>query len=401
MGSAISTESEVTKQLALNNQHRNISFIEFNTANYLNKTTISDDEAKAHFQQNAFRYMNPEQVSIQYIELKSEQLEGEVPVNEADIKKSYEDYVANVKTNEQRKASHILVNFAADGSDEEKKLAEEKINQVKKELDAGANFSALAKKYSDDEGSAPNGGDLGLVTKGMMVKPFEDALFDLNKGQLSEIVRSEFGYHIIKLDEIKSAKVDSFEDKKASIEKDLKESGVQNLFYERAELLANLAYENPESLDLVAEQLKLKIKKTALFTRTGGVDVAANAKVRNTAFEDAILKDKLNSDAIEITNKHVVVIRVGEHKPATAKSFDLVKANINSELKVNKAKTMARDSAAALLAKIKADSTASNWQKLMSESKAGAKSLNLVNRDSDKAEKQLIQAAFKLSRPEA
>lgn len=401
MSSAISTSSEIAQQQALNNQRRNISYIEFDASKYIAKSDISDDEAKAYFEQNSFRYMNPEQVSVQYLELKSDQLQNEVPVSEADIKKSYDAYVENAKTNEQRKASHILVTLASDGSDSEKKLAKEKIEKVENELSAGADFAALAKKYSNDEGSAANGGDLGLVSKGMMVKAFEEALFDLNKGQVSKIVRTEFGYHIIKLNEIQAAKIESFETKKSSIEKELKETGVQNLFHERAEILANLAYENPESLDLAAEQLKLKIQKTALFTRTNGVGVAGNTKVRNSAFEDAILKDKLNSDAIEITNKHVVVIRVEEHKRATAKSFELVKSNIIAELKIKQAKQKAREAAAELVAKVQADSGLSNWTELMSKFKASAKSLNLVKRDSDKADSQLVKAAFKLSKPQA
>lgn len=401
MSSAISTSSEIAQQQALNNQHRNISYIEFDASKYIANSVVSDDEAKAYFEQNSFLYMNPEKVSIQYIELKSEQLENDVPVSESDIKKSYDAYVEDAKTNEQRKASHILVTLASDGSDAEKKLAKEQIEKIQNELSAGADFAVLAKKYSNDEGSAVNGGDLGLVSKGMMVKVFEETLFDLNKGQVSEIVRTEFGYHIIKLNEIQTAKVESFETKKSSIKRELKETGVQNLFYERAELLANLAYENPESLDLVAEQLKLKIQKTAMFTRTSGVGVASNAKVRNTAFEDAILKDKLNSDAIEITNKHVMVIRVDNHKAATAKSFDLVKSNIVAELKIQQAKQKAREGAAELVAKVQTDSALSNWTKLMSQFNAGAKTLNLVKRDSDKADAQLIKAAFKLSKPQA
>lgn len=401
MSSAITTSTEVKREQALNNQQRNVSYIEFDSKKYIKNVVVSNDDAKAYFDENSFRYMNPEQVSVQYIELKSEQLENDVPVNESDIQKSYDAYVENTKTNEQRKASHILIALASDASDDEKKTAKEKIETVERELAAGADFSTVAKKYSSDEGSAVNGGDLGLVTKGMMVKDFEEALFDLQKGQQSKVVRTEFGFHIIKLNEIKSAKVESFEDKKVSLEKELKENAVQNLFYERAELLANLAYENPESLDLVAEQLKLKIKKTAMFTRVKGADIASNAKVRNTAFEDAILKEKLNSDAIEINSKHVVVIRVDDHKPATAKSFDLVKSNIFAELKVTKAKQKAKDDAAELIAKVKSNNSASNWNSLMAQFKISATSLNFIKRDADKADKQLIQTAFRLSKPEA
>lgn len=401
MASAISTDTEIAAQKALIDQQRAISLVEFKASDFIKKSKVSADDAKQHYQQNTFRYMNPEQVSLQYIELKSEQLENEVPVSSADIQKSYDAYVLNAKSNEQRKARHILINLASDAKLEEKRAAEEKIKKVEKELAKGAKFSTLAKKYSDDEGSAENGGDLGLVSKGMMVKPFEEALFNLKKGQLSEVVRSEFGFHIIKLDEIKTEKIEALAAKKLSIEKDLKESGVQNLFFERAEQLANLAYENPESLDLVAEQLKLPVQKTGFFNRNSGSGIAINAKVRNTAFENSILKEHLNSDAIEISNKHVVVIRINKHKAASSKSFDSVQTAIIAELKSNLAKKLARESAAKLLAEIQADSSYKNWEKRISQFKSNSKNLGLVKRDTDKTGRDVIQSAFRLPRPAA
>ncbi|MDH5517849.1 MAG: SurA N-terminal domain-containing protein [Gammaproteobacteria bacterium] len=401
MASAISTESDMKAQQLLKDQQREISLAEFKVSDFISKTTVSAEDAKQYYQQNTFRYMNPEQVSLQYIELKSEQIAAEVPVSDADIQKSYDAYVANTKSNEQRKARHILVNLASDAKADEKRAAEEKIKKIEKELAAGGKFATLAKKYSDDTGSAENGGDLGLVSKGMMVKPFEEALYKLKKGQQSAVVRTEFGFHIIKLDEIQTPKVETLAAKKASIEKDLKESAVQNLFFEKAEQLANLAYENPESLDLVSEQLSLPVQKTALFNRNSGSGIATNAKVRNAAFEDSIIKERLNSDAIEISNKHVVVIRVNQHKAASSKSFDSVKAAIIAELKSNMAKKMATESAAELAAAIKADSSLKNWRKQTAALKNNAKTIGLVKRDSDKAAREVSQSAFRLSRPAA
>lgn len=401
MASAIVTDTEIKREWELANQHRNISYVEFKVADFLDQAVVSDEEANQYYQEKSFRFMNPEQVSVQYIELKAEQLESEIPVSEADIKQRYDAYVADTKSNEQRKASHILVNLASDASANEQKKALDKINSVKAELDTGSVFAELAKKYSDDEGSAVNGGDLGLVSKGMMVKPFEDALFALKKGQISDVVRSEFGYHIIKLDSVQTPKVDSFAMKKASIEKELKESGVQNLFYERAEVLANLAYENPESLDLVSEQLKLKIQTSPLFTRSSGTGIASNEKVRSAAFQESIIKEHLNSDAVEISNKHVVVIRVKEHKPSTTKSFDEVKAVIITELKNVKARQLASDKAAALIAQMKQDVSDQSWKNVSKDFKNNTKKLNLVKRDSKDADRKIIQAAFTLPKPES
>lgn len=401
MASAISTSSEIEKEWLLNNQQRNISYILLKASDFLNQSDISEDVAKQYYQENSFRFMNPEQVSVQYIELKTEQLENEIPVSEKDIRQTYDAYVADAMTNEQRKARHILINLASDASAEEVKAAKEKIASIKKQLKAGGDFSALAKQYSDDQGSAENGGDLGLVSKGMMVKPFEDALFAMKKGAVSDVVRSEFGYHLIKLDDIQPANVETYAAKKDSIEKQLKESGVQNLFYERAELMANLAYENPESLDLAAEQLNLDIKKSSLFTRASGTGIAANDKLRNTAFQDVIIKEHLNSDAIEITNKHVVVIRMDQHKPSTAKSFDEVKAEIITDLKAKKAAQLAAEKAGSIINSLQQDSSVEQWKKLSAEYKSNATALNLVKRDSDKADRRIIGSAFKLSQPAA
>ena len=400
MASAFATDSEIAQHQKLSNQLRNVSFIQFKAQEYFAKAQVTDDEEKAHFQTNAFRYMNPEKVSVQYLELKSDQLANEIPVNDDDIQKNYDEYVTKIKSNQQRKASHILVSLASDGSDEEKATALEKITSVKKELDAGTSFAELAKKHSDDPGSASAGGDLGLVSKGMMVKAFEDALFSLSSGQTSDIVRSEFGYHIIKLTEIKTAKIESYADRKSLIEKELKESGVQNLFLERSELLANLAYENPESLDIAAEQLKLTIKKTATFTRAAGKGLAANAAVRKAAFDESLIRDKLNSETIEISPKHIVVIHVEDYTAATAKDFADVKANINAELKAKKAQDMAKAAATQIVTQLQADSSKAGWSKLTAEYKSTTTALNLVKRDTDKGDKQLVQAAFRLSKPE-
>ena len=400
MASAISTDAEIKQEWELINQHRNVSFVEFKVADFLKQSVVSDEEANQYYQEKSFRFMNPEQVSVQYIELKAEQLENEIPVSEEDIKQHYDAYVADTLSNEQRKASHILVNLTSDASADDQKKALDKINSVKSELDSGSAFAELAKKHSDDEGSAVNGGDLGLVSKGMMVKPFEDSLFALKKGQISEVVRSEFGYHIIKLDSIQTPKIESLALKKASIEKELKESGVQNLFYERAEVMANLAYENPESLDLAAEQLKLEIKKSTLFTRASGTGIASNEKVRNTAFQESIIKENLNSDAVEISNKHVVVIRVNEHKPSTAKSFDEVKSAIFAELNNVKAKQLASEKAALLIERLQQNSSNQGWKSVSTEYKSNTKKLNLVKRDNKDADRKVIQAAFKLSKPE-
>lgn len=401
INSTFATDYAVATEWKLTNQSRNVSYIEFKQDEFKKNITVSDSDIEKHYQENSFRYMNPEQVSVRYVELTADNLATEIPVSEKELKKHYDAYVAAVQTNEQRKSRHILVNLASDAPVEEQKKAKEKIDMIAQQIKDGGDFSELAKKYSDDEGSASAGGDLGLVSKGMMVKPFEEALFELKKDQVSAVVRSEFGYHLIKLDSIETPAVESFASRKPALEKELKENAIQNLYLDRAEALANTAYENPEGLELVAERLNLKINTTELFTRASGKGIANNEKVRQAAFDNAVLKDGLNSDAIEISNRHVLVIRLNEHQPATAKSLAEVRAEIISELMNKQARVAATQAADEVAAQLAKDASAASWSTILGTNKDRAQSLNLVKRDAGNADRQIIESAFKLSRPES
>jgi len=354
MQSAIANSSFVTKEevgnlAALNEQTRDISVLTFNIEHFSTAAKPSDEEIKQYYEANMQRFMVPEKIKVDYVEIVSDSLAENIDVDEAQIKKMYDEYVASVSGREERKASHILIQTSDD-----KAAARSKIESLKQELDNGAVFSELAEKNSQDSGSAVEGGDLGWVALGEMVKPFEQTLFDMDKGSVSEIVETQFGYHLIKLDDIRSETVESLEIKRYAFEDELKEETVASMFYDLSERLASTAYENPDNLDVVVEELDLKASTSGYFSRSEGKEIAANEKVRNIAFSPLVLEQGSNSDIIEISPTHVVVLRLNEHIPATALPLEIVSSKIENILKAQNGHKQTQAAALDVKAKIEA-----------------------------------------------
>lgn len=389
-------EAQIVKRIQ--DQTRDISFIEFKQDGYASEVSLSDEEVQQYYEQHKSNYMHPEKVSISYVELKADDISVDVPVDEEALRRQYDEYVASLIEKEERKARHILVQFDENADEATKAEKKTKIEGVLRNLRSGASFDELAKTESDDPGSAAQGGDLGWVTKGMMVPAFEDALFKLKKGQLSEVVQSSFGYHIVKLDDIKGAQPESFESRQKELVKELKQNEIDNAFYERSELIATIAYENDQVLEPVAEALGVKIKKSELFTRVNGKDIANNQAVRDAAFSSAVLKENRNSDVIEVGKNHIVVLRINEHVATKPKTFDEVKNIVESSLKVEKVGS-----------KVSADA-----EKAMVELKAGKALLEVANtkygtlnklgnikRDYTGVNASIVSEAFRMNKPGA
>jgi len=327
--SAFVTNDTAKKLAALKEQTRDISVLTFNVDHFSTATTPTEEEVKQYYEENRQRFMVPEKIKVDYVEITSDALAENVEIDEQQIKEMYDHYVKSVSGREERKASHILIQ-----SGEDKAAAKVLIETIEKQLKNGADFAALAKKYSQDPGSAEKGGDLDWVAMGEMVKPFEQALFSMEKGSISDVVETQFGYHIIKLDDIRSEPVVPLAVKRYEFEDEIKTDSVASLFYDLSERLAATAYENPDSLDMVVDDLGLKLKTSDYFTRHKGEGIAENEKVRNIAFSSLVMEEGSNSDIIEISPTHVVVIRMNEHVPATAIPLEVVSSRIENILKV-------------------------------------------------------------------
>ena len=358
MQSAIANSSFVTKDAvnklaALNEQTRDISVLTFNVDHFSTATKSTAEEIKQYYETNLQRFMVPEKIKIDYVEITSDVLAENVEIDEQQIKKMYDDYVSSVTGREERKASHILIQTS-----EDKAAAQIKIESLKAELEQGADFAELAKKHSQDPGSAAEGGNLDWVALGEMVKPFEQTLFSMDKGSVSEVVETQFGYHLIKLDDIRSETIVPLGVKRYEFEDELKADSVASMFYDLSERLASTAYENPDNLDVVVEDLGLKINTSDYFSRIKGDGIADNEKVRNIAFSALVLEQGSNSDIIEISPTHVVVLRLNEHVPATAIPLEVVSSKIENILKAQGGHKQTMAAALDVKAKIEAGESA-------------------------------------------
>ncbi|MDH3536121.1 MAG: SurA N-terminal domain-containing protein [Gammaproteobacteria bacterium] len=290
---------------------------------------VDDNQIEEFYQAQADRYRTPEQVKIDYIEVSLEGIKQGIKVSRDDAYARYQDHLDNYTSPETRETSHILIK--AD-SDEQSDQALARITGIRKRIVNGEDFAELARALSEDPGSASEGGNLGEIERGVMVPTFESELFALQEGQLSEPVKTAFGWHLIKLHSIKGGATRSFESLQAELENEIKTEKAEVQIYNLVENLANLAYEQPDSLLPAAEQLGLGLQTSDWFDRFSGDGIAAEQKIRQAAFSAEVLQQQLNSEAIELGSERVVFIRLNQRKPSQQQPLEQVREQVRSEL---------------------------------------------------------------------
>ncbi len=335
--SAIATPAELSAQIAVRDQQREISYIDVSTVYLLGSQQVSDADVAAYYKDHAKEFMTPEKVSLAYVELDEAALAKQAQPTDADLQAVYQQQIDSFKQSESRDARHILI--AVNGNDPKvDAAAKAKAEDVLKQLKAGGDFAKLAAEYSDDPGSAKNGGDLGKISRGIMVKPFEDALFALQKpGDMTGLVRTQFGYHIIQLVSIDAATQKPFSEVRAQLAADYQKKKADDQYFSMGDQLANLAYEHPASLDEVSKQLNLPVQTVDDVTREAGTGIGSNTDVRKAAFSEQVLAQGNNSEPIQLGPNHAVVIRVKGHVPSVPKTLDDVRSQIYSILKQQRA----------------------------------------------------------------
>ncbi len=336
VASAILTDEEARQLTALEQQERELRLIKFSIDTNSADIVVTDLDIEDFYNSNADRYMTPESVSIEYVEITSDELAESINVDEEKLAEMYDDYKQSLLNKEERKARHILIQLGA-SEDKSKEALMPRIEELQQKLNNGESFEELAREYSEDPGSAKQGGDLGWVATGEMVKPFEDALFKMNQGEVSEIVETQFGLHLIKLDNIRTPELQTLAEMRAEFEQELKQDVVSSMFYDMTENMAVNAYENPDSLDAVVDAVNKQPKTTGLFTRDSGTGITENQKFRTAAFSPAVIEDGMNSDIVEITPNHVAVLRLLKHEPASKKPLEEVSSDIEKILRLKAA----------------------------------------------------------------
>jgi peptidyl-prolyl cis-trans isomerase D len=330
-------------------EQREVREMRFTIEQFLPKVKVTDEQVAEYYEKNRALFETPESARIEYLVLSPETIAGAGSVPEAEVRAYYEQNKARYGTDEQRRASHILI--TAEGGDKTaaRKKAEQLLGQIRTKP---GDFEKLARDNSKDPGSAAQGGDLGFFGKGMMVKPFEEAVFKLKPGEVSEIVESDFGFHIIKLTEVKPAEVRPFEQVRADIERDLKTQQAQKEFAKAADQFTNLVYEQADSLQPAADALKLKVQKADALTRRG-LAPFINSRVVDALFSEESLKTKKNTQAIEVGTNTMVSARIVDYKPAAVKPLDEVKAQVRQLVERREAVRLAKEAGEARLAELR------------------------------------------------
>ena len=319
-------------------QKREVQVVAFDAASFASKVTLTDADLETYYKANQALFQSPEQANIEYVVLDIETIKKSITVSDEELKSYYEQNQARLATQEERRASHILITSpkGAPTADREKAKAKAQalLDTVNK---APATFAEVAKANSLDPGSAVKGGDLDFFARGAMVKPFEDAAYALKKGDISALVESDFGFHIIQLTDIKSAKQRSFEETKPELVEDVKKQQAQKKFAELAETFTNAVYEQSDSLKPIADRLKLEVKTAANVTRTaaiGATGVLANPKFLNAIFSADAIEKKRNTEAFELASKQLVSGRISQYTAARTLPLADVKDRVREKLVV-------------------------------------------------------------------
>ncbi|MDL2283823.1 SurA N-terminal domain-containing protein [Oxalobacter sp. OttesenSCG-928-P03] len=340
-------------------QEREVQVKVFKGTDYRSQARVTPEELETYYTSNGSQFSIPEHLSAEMVVLDMQSIEESIKISEADIKSYYEQNARRFAVPEERRASHILIEVPKSASESDHKAARDKAESLLARLKENpAAFAELAKANSKDPGSAAKGGDLGFFTRGKMVRPFEDAAFSLEKGALSEVVQSDFGYHIIMLTDIKPAVEKPLVAVRSQVVDEIRAQLAGKKYAESAEVFSNTVYEQPDSLQPVADKLKLKILKVDNLTREPNPAYAkhiilGNSKFIQAVFSDEVIKNKHNTEAIEIGPQLMVAARISKYYPAAVKPFDEVKADIEKVVLTRKMGQFAKEAGEAELARLK------------------------------------------------
>ena len=355
--SAFVTAGESQRLMRLLGERRDVSFVVLPPV-AVDEAPVSDADLQTWFESHANRYRAPEQVALEYIEVRGENASADGAVDEADARAHFEQVKSRFTAAERRLASHILVEVPADADAAAQQAAQAKAADIAAQAkQPGADFAALARAESDDPGSNQGGGDLGWIETGMMAGPFEDTLFAMQAGQVSDPVRTDFGWHVLQLREVDAARPVAFEDVREEMEREVRDNAGSQVYNEQVGRIVDEINRHPMSLEQAAAAAQTQVRTIAPFARGAGSGIAANPAVVQAAFSEALTQDGTVSDPIEIAPNHTVFIRVTSHTPERAQTLDEVRTRVTAEVRADRARRQAEAAADAMVAEIRGGAT--------------------------------------------
>ncbi len=398
--SSIATPAELNKFIALADQGRTFSSIMVPKQFPETPEEFTEEQITSWYESHQSEYQSEEQVIIEFVELDADSLEAGPPPDEQFLREEFESQKARFISPEQRQVSHILISLSPDASDVEKETARQTAEDLSKRARAGEDFAALAAEFSQDQGSAADGGDLGWVESGVMVQAFENAMYELSlEAPISDPVQTNFGWHVILLRDIRESTGMTFEEARPTLVREYEEENAARAFLEQADRLVDVIYEDPTTLESAALVMGLKVQEAGPFSRSGGEGVAANADVVAAAFSDLVLLQGSVSDPVNLDENRLVMVRLKEHLPVALKPLEEVRDEIVATLADNLAREQARTKASLILAALEAGE--GDMESLAADFELDYSVQQSAKRNSTEPDAKVVQEVFRLNAPEA
>ena len=360
--SAIVSGNSIDKAWKLLDQRRIASYTTLEFDNFLDDIQVSEAAIEKEYQANLDRYFEPASIQVDYLKLSVEDLGAKLDVDEADILRMYEDNPDRYRQPGSRSVSHILLSVSPDAADAQIDQVRRSASEIVARARGGESFASLAEVNSDDKGSAKRGGELGVIRPGTMVKPFEDAVFAMVEGEISEPVRTQYGFHVIRLDRITESTVQSLDRVRSEIEAEVRRLRAEEQFNELAEILGSTVFEQPDSLEPAADHLGVKVMRSEWFTQDAGTGIAEFQGVRDAAFGNEVLIDGLNSELIEIDQDNLVAVRKVDYRARRQLDLDEARPELEKRLRAVEASDRMEKAGEDLVARLK---SGADWDELL------------------------------------
>jgi peptidyl-prolyl cis-trans isomerase D len=394
IGTEFALTGEAQRAYELQAQTRDAKYLTVKATEFVDQAEVSDEQINSYYQANISRFDTEQKVSVAYVELTLDDLLPGIKVSEQELDDEYQASLADFKTNEERRVSHILLEF---GDDED--AAQSKIKDILAQVKSGKDFAQLAKQYSADTFSAEKGGDIDWFSKGMMDPAFEEAAYSLaNIGDVSDVVKSDFGFHIIKLTDIKPEEITPFAEVKEQIEQKVKMRKGEEELYALQQRMAEVAFEIPDHLEEVAAVANKSIITTELFTRSAPPQALSSAKALNAAFDSDLIEQAVNSDVLDLGENHLMVLRVVNNEPERTKELAEVSQSIKQTLVEQASLNAAREWTQGLLLNLAAGDDIA--EQLATKNIAWQEKQNIARTDADLGQNVLTEL-FKLGEDSA
>jgi peptidyl-prolyl cis-trans isomerase D len=397
-------ESEFVSRLSteyvarLANQERDVKYTIIPAEKFIEAIDVSDEQIEKFYKENPKLYIKPEEVQIAYLTLSLDKLAEDVQLDEEDLRAYYESNKVNYDTEEQRQVTQILLKTLEDSTDETKEMIRAEANNILERIQDGQSFADIAKDYSANKNFDFTISEYGFLGRGVLESEVDEVVYSMQMNDISDVVQSKLGFHILELKDIKGGAMNTFENSRPDVEKDYRRKQAEQQFYDLADQLATTAYEHPDTLEIAAAETGLSIEESALFSQTGGAEgLTANPKIIAASFSEDVLQNGNNSEVVELSDTELIVLRVVKHDPSSRRPVEEVRDEIIHDIKFTTASGQAYELGQAVIADLDAgkEFSAISADRLVDWQDATA-----LKRSDISVNRAVIRTAFSLGRPQ-